>query len=293
MKYSKKLGRFGFILIAILGLTEIVTYAQTATPSPTPEPSPTQTLEHEFFKNILRDQKAIWLSPFHLGSRDVRWVAPLGIGTAVFIATDRHTSDEIAESSDQLKASQVVSYVGSGYGTASIAAAFYVFGRTKNDARARETGILGAEALLDGAIVGTVLKEITQRARPSAGKSRGDFFDGGSSFPSGHSMAAWSLATVVANEYSDHRAVQIGAYALASAVSISRYTGHNHFISDVLVGSAMGYGIGRYVYRTHHRKVLDSTTGGEARAPSKLWPMIAPDYDRKSKLYGVGLAWNF
>jgi membrane-associated phospholipid phosphatase len=265
----------------------------TANPSPTPQPSATPSLEKQFFKNVLRDQKAIWTSPFHLHGRDARWLVPLGVGTAAFIATDRGTGDEIAESHKQLNASRIVSYAGSGYGVGGVALTFYLFGRAKHDDRARETGLLGAEALVDSAIVVTALKEITQRSRPLSGKNRSDFWDGGSSFPSGHSIAAWSLATVIANEYHDRRLVQIAAYGIAGAVSLARFTGQKHYLSDVLVGSAMGYGIGRYVYHAHHRK--HSASGGEeeSSAPARAWPLIAPKYDRHAREYGVALAWSF
>src|SRR3989454_6655082 len=270
--------------------------APTPTPSPTPKPAATPTLERQFFKNILADQKAIWTAPFHLHGRDARWAAPLGLGTAALMVTDRRLGDEIGEFHKQLNMSRIVSYAGSGYGVGAVAATFYLVGRAKHDDRARETGILGAEALVDSAILATAVKEITQRRRPGAAKGRGDFFDGGTSFPSGHSIEAWSLATVIANEYHDHRAVQIAAYGLATAISISRFTGHNHFLSDVLVGSAMGYGIGRYVYKTHHVKT--SAFGGEEEEEqsfnySRRWPSIAPAYSRSARVYGVALAWSF
>src|SRR5438067_5005956 len=266
--------------------------AAAQTPSPTPVASPTPTLEHDFFKNVLRDQKAIWTSPFHLHRRDARWLAPIGLGAAALIATDRRTGDEIAESTSQLNASRIVSYAGSTYGVAAVAGAFYVAGRAGHNPRARETGVLGAEALLDSAIVVSALKEITQRTRPSGGRSRGDFFDGGSSFPSGHSIEAWSLATVIANEYHDHLPVQIAAYGIASAVSLSRFTGQKHYLSDVLVGSAMGYGIGRYVYRAHHRTkpgTGDSNEEEEASAESrtKRSMFVTPMYSRMARAYGL------
>jgi len=265
----------------------------TASPSPGPQPSATPSLERQFFKNVLHDQKAIWTSPFHLHGRDARWLVPLGAGTAALIATDRRTGDEIAESRKQLNASRIVSYAGSGYGVGGVALTFYLFGRAKHDDRARETGLLGAEALIDSAIVVTALKEITQRSRPLSGKSRSDFFDGGSSFPSGHSIEAWSLATVIANEYHGRRLVQIAAYGIAGAVSLARFTGQKHYLSDVLVGSAIGYGIGRYVYHAHHRKKSGSGDEEESSGPSRAWPLIAPKYDRHAREYGVALAWSF
>ena len=252
---------FTMVLSIIFCLAAFSTQAQTPSPSPSPQPSATETLEHQFFKNILRDQEAIWTSPLHLRGRDARWLAPLALGAAGLIATDQSTGDEMAESHKQLNASRIVSYAGSGYGVGGVALGFYLFGRAKHDERARETGLLGAEALVDSAIVVTALKEITQRSRPLSGRSRSDFFDGGSSFPSGHSIEAWSLATVIANEYHDRPLVQLAAYGIAGAVSVARFTGQKHYLSDVLVGSAMGYGIGRYVYHAHHRKHSDP--GGE------------------------------
>ena len=287
---------FGMVFSAILFSAAFSTQAQTplASPSPSPQPSATPTLEKQFFKNILGDQKAIWTSPFHLRGGDARWLAPLGLGTAALIATDRRTGDEMAESSQQLNASRTISYAGSGYAVGGVAATFYLVGRVTHNDRARETGLLGAEALIDSGIVVTVLKEITQRRRPTAATGRGDFFDGGSSFPSGHAISAWSLATVIANEYHDRPLVQITAYGIASAVSVARFTSLNHYLSDVLVGSAMGYGIGRYVYHAHHRK--SSGAGGdeeESEERSRAWPLIAPRYDRHAREYGVALAWSF
>src|SRR5438132_4493271 len=281
---------FGIISCGIFLSTTHSAQAQ----APTPTPSPTPTLERQFFKNILGDQKAIWTSPFHLHGRDSRWLAPFALGTAALMTTDRNSGDEMGEFHRQLNTSRIVSYAGSTYGVTGVAATFYLIGRAKHDDRARETGLLGAEALIDSAIVVTALKEITQRARPLAGRERSEFFERGSSFPSGHSIEAWSLATVIANEYHDHPLVQIGAYGIASAVSLARFTGRNHYLSDVLVGSAMGYGIGRYVYHARHRKSSDS--GGneeELDDRAKHWPLIVPQYNRHAHDYGVTLAWSF
>jgi hypothetical protein len=84
---------FGIILSGIIFSAAVGVRAQAplASPSPTPSTSPSPTLESKFFKNILRDQKAIWTSPFHLHGSDARWLAPLGLGTAAVIATDRRT----------------------------------------------------------------------------------------------------------------------------------------------------------------------------------------------------------
>jgi membrane-associated phospholipid phosphatase len=287
--------RFGMMALATLLATAVCARAQTPSPSPTPAASATPTLEHEFFKNILRDQKAIWTAPFHLHRDDARWLAPLGVGTAALIATDRTTATAVAKFDDQLSASRVISYPGSTYGAAGVGAIFYLVGRARHDQRARETGLLSWEALIDSELLVVPLKAISERRRPLAVRHRGDFFKVGTSFPSGHAIHAWAVATVVANEYADHRAVQVAAYGLAAAVSLARFTGEKHFLSDILVGSALGYGIGRYVYRAHHR-TASGVSGGdeeESHARARRWPAIAPLYDRHERAYGVALAWSF
>jgi membrane-associated phospholipid phosphatase len=265
---------FAFFLSTAFGV-----YAQTPTPSPSPP-----SLEKEFFKNILRDQKAIWTAPLRVHRVDAKWMVPSGIGAMALFTTDRITGDEIARSQRQVKASRIVSYAGSVYGLGAVATTFYLLGRKKSDDRARETGILSAEALADSLIVSGALKEITQRARPMEGVERSEFFDGGNSFPSGHSVQAWAVAAVIANEYHDRKLVKLAAYGVASAVSVARFTEHKHYISDVIVGSAAGYAIGRYVYKAHHR---------DPSITQSHWPTIVPQYNRSARQYGVGLTWNF
>ena len=266
--------------------------ARAQTPAPDKPPDENKSLEHEFFKNILKDQKAIWTSPFHLDRHDTKWLIPSALGFGALITTDRITGDEIGETETQVKWSRAVSYAGSIYGLGAFAGTIYFIGREKKNDRARETGILSAEALVDTAIVSGALKGISQRARPLDGHERSEFFDGGSSFPSGHSIQVWSVAAIVAREYSKSRAVQVAAYGLASAVSIARFTGHKHYLSDVMVGSAMGYAIGRYVFNAHHRPTSDDSDLTQERKP-KSWPAIGPLYNRHAGQYGVALAWNF
>ncbi len=267
--------------------TTVAVHAQT--PTPTPTPSPTPSLEHEFFKNILHDQKAIWTAPLHLDRGDMKWVVPGSIGFMALITTDRITGDEMGEADRQVTISRRISNVGSIYSLTAIAGAFYFAGRAKHDSRARETGLLSAEAMINSIIVEGALKGITQRGRPLDGIERSEFFDGGSSFPSGHSTQAWAVATVIANEYKHRPAVQIAAYGVAGAISVARFTGHKHYISDVLAGSAIGYGIGNFVFKAHHRESLES----DGPLSKSAWPLIMPQYNRQARQYGVAFTWNF
>jgi membrane-associated phospholipid phosphatase len=278
----------GLIVLALFLSAAGETRAQIASPSPSPSPSP-RSLETNFLKNVLRDQKAIWTAPLRLERDDLKWAIPGGIGAMALFTTDRITGDEIGESDRPVNSSRFVSYAGSVYALGAAATTFYLVGRHTHNSRARETGVLSAEALINGLIVGGALKEITQRARPLDGQERSEFFDGGSSFPSGHSLDVWSVATVVANEYHDRPLVQFAAYGVASAVSIARVTQHKHYISDVVVGSAAGWAIGRYVYHAHHHDDSDPAVS-DTRS---RWPTIVPQYSARARQYRIGLTWSF
>ena len=273
--------------IVVLALATFITNAQI--PSASPSPS---SLEKDFFKNILQDQKAIWTAPFHIQRADSKWIVPGSIGLMALITTDRITGDEMAESDRQVGLSRAISQAGSTYTLGAVSGAFYFFGREKNNARARETGLLSAEALVDSLLVSSALKVVTQRARPMTGIERSEFFDGGNSFPSGHSTQAWAVATIIASEYKDHRSVQVAAYATATAVSVARFAGHKHYLSDVLAGSALGYGIGKYVYHKRHRELLDSSDEN-GPVSANWWPAITPEVNRRRHQYGVALTWSF
>jgi membrane-associated phospholipid phosphatase len=287
-------------LVCVIVLSAQV-FSQTtpAAPAAQPQPTPRPTTERNFFANILKDQKGIWTAPFHLQQNDARWIAPLGFSLAALIATDRHTSGELGENGenrDRLRISKDISYAGSLYTAGGVSALFYLTGRMRHDERAKETGLLAAEALINSTLVSQAIKGISQRQRPEVDHSSGEFFDGGSSFPSGHAINSWAVATVIASEYGPrHPAVRYAAYALASFVSVSRYTGRKHFLSDVLAGSAIGYGIGRYVYHRHHDASLDEETGKQTSGilKSKFFPAVAPAFSRQSHSYGASLAWSF
>ncbi len=205
----------------------------------------------EFFKDILHDQEVIWTSPLHMKRSDSIWVVPFLATTTVMLLTDNRVVASLGNSEDLIDDSRDVSHLGSGSSTFGAAGTLYLLGRFTHNERLKETGSLGIIALIDSSILVTGLKFATGRERPDRVMGDGGFWDGGRSFPSGHAITTWSLATVIANQYPDKPLIRFGAYGLASAVSLSRFTGKNHFPSDVLVGSVLGYLIGRYTVKQH------------------------------------------
>lgn len=207
-------------------------------------------------RHLLEDQKAIWTSPSRITLRDLRWIAPLAAATGVSIATDHHTMDSVVSHDAKFNQASVDASNGLTGGMVAIPVALYGIGLMKGNEHQRETGILSGEALVNGLIVQEGMKLIFWRERPSQDNARGLFFKRSagldSSFPSNHSILAWSSAAVIASEYPS-RWTQIGVYSLATGVSLTRVLGQQHFPTDVLIGSAAGWLIGHYVVRTHRR----------------------------------------
>jgi len=222
-----------------------------------PAPGYSNSLGVEFLKHLISDQKAIWTSPAHLRWADGAWLFPLAAATGGFLASDRAVPPALT--SDQTKLNRYVSI--SNYGLYSMVGAsggLYIWSKLSHDDHQRETGILAGEAAVDGLAVATALKYVFQRERPYVDHGLGKFFQGGDSFPSDHSAIAWSIASVIAHEYPGPL-TQVGVYGLATLVSATRVMGQQHFPSDVVVGAAMGWLIGREVYRAHH----DPDLGGD------------------------------
>jgi membrane-associated phospholipid phosphatase len=132
-------------------------------------------------------------------------------------------------------------------GMGATAASLYAIGRFRKDSKMQHTALLAGEAMADTALVQMVLKDATMRLRPVSYPASGWFVTsskptayirGNGSFPSGHSIEAFAVATIIARRYGNHRWVPFAAYGLASAVGFSRLTLNVHFLSDVFMGSA-------------------------------------------------------
>lgn len=209
---------------------------------------------HNLPRNFLFDQGAIWSSPARLRDSNALGPALLVIATTAAITTDHQAMTSVVSQDTSLNNQAVTASNGLVGGFLAAPVIIYGMGHIHHDDHATETGILGVEAIGDSVTVNEVLKLISTRERPGVDNSKGKFFQPGvgadSSFPSIHSVIAWSSAAVIATEYNG-RMTQLTAYGLATGVSLTRVLGRQHFPSDVLVGSAVGWMIGRYVAHKH------------------------------------------
>jgi hypothetical protein len=216
------------------------------------------SLGPHLFKRMATDQEATWTIPAHVRLADADWLVPFSLTAAGMFATDTEFSKHLSNSPNRLKYSRDFSNYGLGV-MGGLAGGLCLWGQITHDDHKRETGVLDGEAAIDSLGVGYVLQYSLGRERPRQDEYRGNFWSGGGSFPSEHAAVAWSIASVVAHEYPS-TLTQVLVYGMASAVSVSRLTAKQHFPSDVLIGSAIGWLSGEVVYRTHHDPELGGST---------------------------------
>jgi len=200
-------------------------------------------------RRILEDQKELYLTPFK--ESNLKWDALELVGTGGLIAADRHIEKHIGNAHYQFY--QDTSNIAIG-GLSAALAGVWIYGlKTENHRHARETGFLELEALIDTFMIYTPMQLIAARQRPGEGNGNGDFWKHhaiNTSFPGGHAMFTYTMATVLSHEYSQ-KWVQILAYSAASAVTVSRFMARDHWSSDMFIGAALGIGIGSHVFHAH------------------------------------------
>jgi membrane-associated phospholipid phosphatase len=210
-------------------------------------------LNAEFFTHLARDSAGVLTSPFSWKASDALCFTVV-VGTSGLIyAFDRDIQDwvQTQRTGGSDTAMAFFSDVGDAGYIMVFLAGLYAAGEIAPSLGLRKTAVLGLESLAVTGVVVLGFKCLAGRARPGTGKGpyhfepfsfRSSFF----SMPSGHSASAFAVATSIA-EQSDSTVVDVAAYTLASLAALSRVHNNEHWASDVFLGSAIGYFIGRGV----------------------------------------------
>jgi len=209
-------------------------------------------------KRILGDQKIVWTFPVHLaqGQHLAPALGVVGV-TGGFIVADPHILVHLRNTTAFHEFDEIFSGANTAVVTALVPATFYMYGLVRKDSYAEQTALLAGEAYLDSAIPTIAMKLVSRRVRPNAVPANSNFSDTfftshlsvlgkESSFPSSHAAAIFSVATVVAERYRQHKWVPWVMYGLAGAISFSRVPTFAHFPSDVFLGAVLGYTITRF-----------------------------------------------
>jgi membrane-associated phospholipid phosphatase len=206
--------------------------------------------------NFLHDQEDIWLLPRTLakGHDWVPTVAIVGV-TAGLLAVDPHDAPYFRRTATFNDFNAAFSGKNTALEMALVPATFYAVGLARRDSYVEKTALFAGEAVLDSTVLEVVIKAVSHRLRPSDIAPEGDFSDTffhskkplSSSFPSGHTIEAFSIATVFARRYRSHHWAPWVAYGVAGVIGFSRITLQSHFPSDVFLGAALGYSVSRFV----------------------------------------------
>ena len=133
-----------------------------------------------------------------------------------------------------------------------LAGAFYATGWLTAAEKARRGGSGGAAARVGNGLATGGLKSAGGRSRPYTEDGPGRWNGGGASFPSGHTSMAFTMASVVAEEY-ESPMVDFMAYGLAGTVGAMRIHQDQHWASDVVGGAALGLLVGKGISRWERR----------------------------------------
>jgi membrane-associated phospholipid phosphatase len=228
--------------------------------APTPQPAPREcrlsTLQI-CVKDVAQDEAGIVTSPLHTHPVDLWWIVPFGVATGVAVHYDTQAMHDLGVHPNRENDANKFSDYGGLYLPFAAAAVGYAAGDLRKDNYLTETAVLSAEAMADAGILDEGLKYALDREYPMLDNARGGLWPHGPkdwpnhpSMPSEHAMNVWAFAHVVAGQYNGI-GTNLLVYGLATSVSVSRVIARQHFPSDVLVGSTIGWFAGGYVL--HHR----------------------------------------
>jgi len=141
----------------------------------------------------------------------------------------------------------------------------------------RDTGILMSELLLSALLVQQPLRIVVGRGRPYTGEGHLSFdsFTLGNdyaSFVSGHSWSAFGISNIVARQ-ADQTWISVSLYSLATITALSRIYADAHWLTDVVLGSIIGYAISTALWNRRQEDIAPPEAA--LLAPRRRWLVIS------------------
>ncbi len=202
----------------------------------------------------------VFSSPLRIRQKDgVKFLAFTALTSASVVWLDRDLDDDFIEREDFLvKPAIELAKIGDGYDKflsnkymlAGLPVTMLASGLIFKDRKLILTSRLMVESFLITGKITMIGKGMFGRARPYTGEGPLDFawlkFNAKQerrSLPSGHVSSAFAIVTVLAKQY-DSWWMEIPAYTVGIAVAFQRMESRSHWGADVIVGAALGYGVG-------------------------------------------------
>lgn len=174
-------------------------------------------------------------------------------GTAWAGSVDRELSGWVRDAGVSLTYTPIGNLLGNAWLQGGAAIASYTIGVVQDSPELAHIGGDLIRAQMLNGVLTSGMKLAASRTRPNGG---------GRSFPSGHASATFASATVLAEHYGWKTGVP--AYAVAAFTAWTRIRDHQHWLSDVVFGSAVGIAAGKTV------------TIGHGRASWSVVPAVVP-----------------
>lgn len=148
---------------------------------------------------------------------------------------------------------------GEPYTSSGLGLFFLIHGVTSDNTANEKLGFEILQSFIYTGIITQIAKVSFGRTRPYLADNAFEFNSFSSlndnflSFFSGHTSIAFSLSTIIAGNV-EGTGWKILSYAPALLTGFSRIYQNKHWTSDVFMGAAVGYFIGRFVINTHEEK---------------------------------------
>jgi membrane-associated phospholipid phosphatase len=165
------------------------------------------------------------------------------VGAAVSRPSEQRLSRWIAQSGESRSYTPIGSLLGNEWLQGGAAIATYAIGKAQKSPELAHMGSDLIRAQLLNGVFTTAVKIGASRARPNGGRR---------AFPSGHTSSTFASATVLSEHYGWK--VAVPAYAMAGFIGWTRVRDDEHWLSDVVFGSALGIVAGKTVTRGHKTK---------------------------------------
>ena len=274
---------YGRIILLLLLLTYSTAYGQSSKDSSTYKQNPSYIntsislrfsnfdSPNNLYKKTASDFAKVFTSPLHWRKNDY-----IKLGTIVAAASTLYIFDEdIYNVVNRNKTTQtrfttkyILEPIGN-YSTYALLAGMAGYGLIYHKERPTSTAILSAESLILASLFVQIPKRLAGRERPKnthpLSSKEWNGWGGGTSFWSGHTTAAFSVASVIAEMYDDRPTIGFIAYSAATLAGLSRIHDQKHWASDVFMGAVVGTAIGKLVVKSYHSNKVAFT------------PVIAPD----------------
>lgn len=214
-----------------------------------------------YLKTYWTDFKYVASSPFHWKGRQwAKFAAITGATGVVMLTLDEPFQEMMLRNqSETFESVSEVLYPLGNRVPPLLLTGMYLTSLALKNRRMEHASLSVAKSLAISTLFYTASKSIIRRQRPTRTDDPYDFVPpftnkGYTSFPSGHTNTAFSVATAISLEYNDKKWVPWVAYTLATLTSVSRMYDNRHWFSDVIIGASIGHFVTKAVYRQEYKR---------------------------------------